>query len=57
VRDLERLPGFHNVVVPEYVGLDMDRVVEALDRLAPVEEFMRIVADVIEPEGNPPRRS
>jgi uncharacterized protein YutE (UPF0331/DUF86 family) len=42
-------------VVHEYVGLDMDRVVEALDRLAPIEEFMRIVADVIEPEGDPPR--
>lgn len=51
VRELERLPGFRNVVVHEYVGLDMERVVEALDRLAPIEEFMRIVADVIEPDA------
>jgi uncharacterized protein YutE (UPF0331/DUF86 family) len=43
VRELERLPGFRNVVVHQYVGLDMDRVVEALDRLEPVEQFLAIV--------------
>jgi uncharacterized protein YutE (UPF0331/DUF86 family) len=37
VRQLEPLPGFRNVLVHDYVGLDLDRVVEALDTLAPVE--------------------
>jgi uncharacterized protein YutE (UPF0331/DUF86 family) len=40
---LERLPGFRNVLVHEYVALDMKRVVEALDDLAPVERFVDIV--------------
>lgn len=40
VRKLERLPGFRNVVIHEYVTLDLDRVVEALDDLAPVEQFL-----------------
>ena len=40
---LERLPGFRNVLVHEYVALDMDRVIEALDRLGPVEAFLEIV--------------
>jgi uncharacterized protein YutE (UPF0331/DUF86 family) len=43
VRELERLPGFRNVRVHEYVALDLDRVVEAMDRLAPVERFLEIV--------------
>jgi uncharacterized protein YutE (UPF0331/DUF86 family) len=43
VRKLERLPGFRNVVVHEYVALDLDRVVEALDDLAPVEDFLEAV--------------
>lgn len=43
VRELERLPGIRNVVIHEYVALDLDRVVEALDRLAPAEEFLQIV--------------
>jgi uncharacterized protein YutE (UPF0331/DUF86 family) len=43
VRELERLPGFRNVLVHEYVNLNMDRVLEAPDRLEPVEEFLRIV--------------
>jgi len=33
VRSLERLPGFRNVVIHEYVALDLDRVIEALDEL------------------------
>ncbi len=37
--ELERLPGFRNILVHEYVALDMDRVVEAIDRLDPIEEF------------------
>lgn len=44
VRDLERLPGFRNIVVHEYVALDMRRVVEALDRLQPIRAFLAIVA-------------
>jgi uncharacterized protein YutE (UPF0331/DUF86 family) len=43
VRKLERLPGFRNVLVHEYVALDLDRVIEALDELEPVEEFFEIV--------------
>jgi uncharacterized protein YutE (UPF0331/DUF86 family) len=43
VGDLERLPGFRNVLIHEYVGLDMAKVVEALDRLDPVDRFLEIV--------------
>jgi uncharacterized protein YutE (UPF0331/DUF86 family) len=43
VRELERLPGFRNVIVHEYVSLDLDRVIEALDRLEPIEAFVEIV--------------
>ena len=43
VRDLERLPGFRNVLIHEYVALDMQRVVEALENLGPVEQFLDIV--------------
>lgn len=43
VRHLETLPGFRNVVVHEYVGLDMDRVVAAIRQLEPVEQFAEIV--------------
>jgi uncharacterized protein YutE (UPF0331/DUF86 family) len=46
VQNLERLPGFRNVLVHEYVALDLRRVVEALDRLQPVEEFCAIVAAI-----------
>jgi uncharacterized protein YutE (UPF0331/DUF86 family) len=43
VRKLERLPGFRNIVIHEYVTLDLDRVVEALDELEPIEQFLEIV--------------
>jgi uncharacterized protein YutE (UPF0331/DUF86 family) len=43
VQKLERLPGFRNVVIHEYVALDLDRVVEALDELEPIEQFLEIV--------------
>jgi uncharacterized protein YutE (UPF0331/DUF86 family) len=43
VRALEPLPGFRNVLLREYVTLDLDRAVEALDRLEPVAEFLEIV--------------
>jgi len=44
VRQLERLPGFRNVLIHEYVSLDMDRVVEALDELEPIADFLRIAS-------------
>jgi len=46
VRELERLPGFRNVVIHEYVSLDLDRVVEALDHLQPVEDFEKAVRQI-----------
>jgi uncharacterized protein YutE (UPF0331/DUF86 family) len=44
VRELEPLPGFRNVLIHEHVALDMDRVVEDLDRLDPFDRFADIVA-------------
>ena len=43
VRSLERLPGFRNVLVHEYVALDLQRAVEALEELDPIERFVEIV--------------
>lgn len=48
VKRLERLPGFRNVVVHEYVSLDFERVVDALGDLDPIEDFLRIVRDAID---------
>lgn len=48
VTELERLPGFRNVLIHEYVALDLDRVVEALGRLEPVEQFFEIVRRIEE---------
>lgn len=42
---LARLPGFRNIVVHDYVSLDLARAVEALHDLEPIERFLRIVAD------------
>ena len=53
VRQLERLPGFRNIVIHEYVALDMQRVVEALDDLAPIEEFAEIVRRLVAESGAP----
>ncbi len=47
---LDRLPGFRNIVVHEYVSLDMRRVIDALDGLAVVEQFLEVVR-TIEAEG------
>lgn len=47
VRQLERLPGFRNILIHEYVALDLDRVVEALDELAPIERFADIVRELL----------
>ena len=46
VQELVRLPGFRNVVIHEYVALDLDRVVEAINRLDPVERFLAIVGTI-----------
>lgn len=46
VRELERLPGFRNILVHDYVGLDLERVIDPLDRLEPVERFTIIVRDI-----------
>ena len=43
VRALERLPGFRNVLIHEYVALDLQRAVDALNELGPVERFLEIV--------------
>lgn len=43
VKALERLPGFRNVLIHEYVALDLQRAVDALDQLEPVEQFFEIV--------------
>lgn len=53
VRQLERLPGFRNVLIHEYVELDLDRVVEALDELAPIERFAEIVRGMESRESPP----
>ena len=42
-RELSVLPGFRNVLIHEYVTLDLDRAIEALDRLDPIESFIEIV--------------
>ena len=46
VRQLERLPGLRNVLVHDYVALDMDRVIEVLDDLEPIERFLALVRDI-----------
>ena len=46
VEELERLPGFRNVLIHEYVALDLERAIEALDRLAPIEEFVNAVGEL-----------
>jgi uncharacterized protein YutE (UPF0331/DUF86 family) len=46
VRRLERLPGFRNVLIHDYVGLDFERVIEALDDLEPVERFLEAVRGI-----------
>jgi uncharacterized protein YutE (UPF0331/DUF86 family) len=46
VADLIPLAGFRNILIHEYVELDLGRVIEAMDRLDPVERFVRVVADL-----------
>lgn len=51
VRRLERVPGFRNVLIHEYVTLDLRRVVEALDELEPLERFLELVREMESGEG------
>ena len=51
VGTLALLPGFRNALVHEYVELDYDRVVTALNNLEPIEQFVRIVGEI---EVDPP---
>ncbi len=43
IRSLERLPGFRNALLQGCVTLDYQRVVDALDQLQPIEEFLKVV--------------
>ena len=43
---LARLPGFRNVVIHDYVVLDLERVVDAVRNLEPVRRFLAIVVEI-----------
>lgn len=49
VEELSRLPGLRNILIHDYVGLDYDLVVGALDRLEPIEEFIDVVGRRVQP--------
>lgn len=51
VEALEPLPAFRNVVIHDYVALELARALDALDELEPVEEFAAIVARIAEAGG------
>jgi len=53
VGSLERIPGFRNVIVHEYVELDLDRVVSALDELGPIEQLLAIAAQIQNDDQEP----
>lgn len=40
-------------MIHEYVALDLDRVVEALDDLGPVEDFLRVARQLAADPSNP----
>jgi uncharacterized protein YutE (UPF0331/DUF86 family) len=46
VRQLLSVPGFRNVLVHEYVQLDLARAVEALNSLEGIDRFVTIVAEL-----------
>ncbi|MFP3948185.1 MAG: DUF86 domain-containing protein [Gemmatimonadota bacterium] len=48
VEELGPLPGLRNVLIHRYVALDYEYVVRALDRLEPIEEFVRTVGARLE---------
>jgi uncharacterized protein YutE (UPF0331/DUF86 family) len=43
VAQLARLPGFRNVLIHDYITFDLQRAVDALDELEPVERFLAAV--------------
>jgi uncharacterized protein YutE (UPF0331/DUF86 family) len=45
VAELALLPGFRNVLVHEYVGVDYDIVLRALDNLVPIDTFLRMAVE------------
>lgn len=53
VAELASLPGFRNILIHEYVALDLERAVAALDGLGAIEAFLAIVRDL----ENPPPAS
>lgn len=50
-RRLESLSGFRNILVHEYAGIDLGRVVLGLSRLDDVESFVADVADWLARSG------
>ena len=46
VERLALLPGFRSVVIHEHMQIDFDRVAEALNDLAPIEEFVAILRTI-----------
>jgi uncharacterized protein YutE (UPF0331/DUF86 family) len=48
VERLAQLPGFRNVVIHEYIQIDFDRVVEAVNSLGPIEEFIAILRSAMD---------
>lgn len=46
IRKLERLPGFRNVLIHEYVALDLERAVDALAQLDSIKEFLLAVEKI-----------
>lgn len=46
VDQLVPLAGFRNIVIHEYVALDMARVIAAVDNLEAVEQFVRIGSQI-----------
>lgn len=53
IERLARLPGFRNVLIHEYVGLDYGLAVAALDDLAPVDDFVKQVAEIVAETESP----
>ena len=43
VKSLEPLAGFRNVIAHDYVSLDLDRVIDALNSLEPIHAFAELV--------------
>lgn len=51
VRSLRRLPSFRNIVLHEYVHLELARALEALTQLALVRELLQLVSRRLLEEG------